>query len=160
MVPLFKFSVPRFLTINKFLTQVASKSCIRMHLFGSVLNLFDAVVEVCNTSWCYHTKQHVMKWGYGSDRKIIHLLHDVVVFNVGAIVWTHYNWYYNVFNTHRDTMRYGFRCPLRVLCAHFMCLIINHFVIVTIMYYSNLQVNYMVTVDNRCCLDFTLAFVF
>ena len=30
-----------------------------------------------------------------------------------------------------------------------MCLIINHFVTVTIMYYSNLQVNYMVTVFIR-----------
>ena len=30
-----------------------------------------------------------------------------------------------------------------------MCLIINHFVTVTIMYYSNPQVNYMVTVFIR-----------
>ena len=31
----------------------------------------------------------------------------------------------------------------------FMCLIINHFVTVTIMYYSNLQVNYVVTIFIR-----------
>ena len=30
-----------------------------------------------------------------------------------------------------------------------MCLIINHFVTVTIMYYSNLEVNYMVIVFIR-----------
>ena len=33
-------------TISKFLTQVASKSCICMQPFGSILNLFDAVAEV------------------------------------------------------------------------------------------------------------------
>ena len=35
-----------FFTISKFLTQVASKSCRSMQLFGSILNLFDAVAEV------------------------------------------------------------------------------------------------------------------
>ena len=75
-------SCSRFLTISKFLTQVASKSCISMQLFDPVQNLFDAVAEVCNTSWCYQTKQNVMKWGCGIDRKIIHLSHGVVVVNV------------------------------------------------------------------------------
>ena len=56
-----------------------------MQLFGSVLNLFDAVTEVCNMSWCYQTKQNVMKWGYGIDRKIIYLLHGVVLFNLRAV---------------------------------------------------------------------------
>ena len=37
-----------------------------------------------------------------------------------------------------------------------MCLIINHFVTVTIMYYSNLQVNYMVTIFIRYLLLFRL----
>ena len=37
-----------------------------------------------------------------------------------------------------------------------MCLIINHFVTVTVMYYSNLQVNYMVTVFIRFLLLFSL----
>ena len=43
-------------------------------------------------------------------------------------------------------------CETGVKCksyAQFMCLVINHFVTVTIMYYSNLQVNYMVTVFIR-----------
>ena len=39
----------------------------------------------------------------------------------------------------------GFKCN----SDKFMCLIINHFVTVTTMYYSNLQVNYMVTVFIR-----------
>ena len=33
-----------------------------------------------------------------------------------------------------------------------MCLIINHFVTVTVMYYNSLQVNYMVTVFIRLLL--------
>ena len=41
-----------------------------------------------------------------------------------------------------------------------MCLIINHFVTVTIMYYSNLQVNYMVTVFIRYLLLFSLYVCF
>ena len=41
-----------------------------------------------------------------------------------------------------------------------MCLIITHFVTVTIMYYSNLQVNYMVTVFIRQLLLFSLYFRF
>ena len=40
----------------------------------------------------------------------------------------------------------GFKCKSS---TQFMCLIINPFVTVTIMYYSNLQVNYMVTVFIR-----------
>ena len=40
----------------------------------------------------------------------------------------------------------GFKCKSS---TRFMCLIINPFVTVTIMYYSNLQVNYMVTVFIR-----------
>ena len=57
--------------------------------------------------------------------------------------------------THRDTMRSGFKCKS---CTQFMGLFINHFVTVTIMYYSNLQVNYMVTVF--ISLVFTFAFMF
>ena len=41
-----------------------------------------------------------------------------------------------------------------------MCLIINHFVTVTIMYYSNLQVNYIVTVFIRYLLLFSLYVCF
>ena len=41
-----------------------------------------------------------------------------------------------------------------------MCLIINHFVTDTIMYYSNLQVNYMATVFIRYLLLFSLYFCF
>ena len=41
-----------------------------------------------------------------------------------------------------------------------MCLIINHFVTVTIMYYSSLQVNYMVTVFIRYLLLFRLYICF
>ena len=41
-----------------------------------------------------------------------------------------------------------------------MCLIINNFVTVTIMYYSNLQVNYMVTVLFRELLLFRLYICF
>ena len=41
-----------------------------------------------------------------------------------------------------------------------MCLIINHFVTVTIIYYSNLQVNYMVTVFIRQLLLFSLYVCF
>ena len=41
-----------------------------------------------------------------------------------------------------------------------MCLIVNHFVTVTIMYYSNLQVNYMVTVFIRKLLLFGLYICF
>ena len=37
-----------------------------------------------------------------------------------------------------------------------MCFIINYFVTVTVMYYSNLQVNYMVTVLIRYLLSFSL----
>ena len=70
---------------TEFLTQVASKSCISMQLFGSILNLFDAVAEVWNTSWSCQTKQNVMKWGYRIDKKIFHLLHGVVVFNIRAV---------------------------------------------------------------------------
>ena len=40
----------------------------------------------------------------------------------------------------------GFKCKS---CTKFMCLINNHFVTVTIMYYSSLQVNYMVAVCIR-----------
>ena len=52
------FSCSRFLTISKFLTQVASKGCRSMQLLGQILNLFDAVAEVCNASWCCQTKQN------------------------------------------------------------------------------------------------------
>ena len=41
-----------------------------------------------------------------------------------------------------------------------MCLIINHFVTVTIMYYSNIQVNYMVIVFIRLLLLFSLYVCF
>ena len=41
-----------------------------------------------------------------------------------------------------------------------MCLIINHFVTVTIVYYSNLQVNYMVTVFIRELLLLSLYICF
>ena len=41
-----------------------------------------------------------------------------------------------------------------------MCLIINHFVTVTIIYYSNLQVNYMFTVFIRQLLLFSLYVCF
>ena len=41
-----------------------------------------------------------------------------------------------------------------------MCLIINHFVTVTIMYYSNLPVNCMVTVFIRSLLLFSLYVCF
>ena len=41
-----------------------------------------------------------------------------------------------------------------------MCLIINHFVTATIMHYSNLQVNYMVTVFIRYLLLFSLYICF
>ena len=71
-------SCSRLFTISKFLTQVASKSCRSMQLFGLILNLFDIVAEVWNTSWCCQTKQNVMTWGYGFDRKLFHLLHGMV----------------------------------------------------------------------------------
>ena len=45
-------------------------------------------------------------------------------------------------------------------CTQFMCLIINHFVTVTIMYYSSLQINYMVTVFIRKLLLFRLYVCF
>ena len=38
---------------------------------------------------------------------------------------------------------------LKCKSVKLLCLIINHFVTVTTMYYSNLQVNYMVTVVIR-----------
>ena len=41
-----------------------------------------------------------------------------------------------------------------------MCLIINHVVTVTIMYYSNLQVNFVVTVFITSLLLFSLYFCF
>ena len=41
-----------------------------------------------------------------------------------------------------------------------MCLIINHFVTVTIMYYSNLQVNYMVIEVIRSLLLFIFYICF
>ena len=40
----------------------------------------------------------------------------------------------------------GFKCQS---CTHVTCLIINYFVTVTIMYYSSLQIKYMVTVFIR-----------
>ena len=81
------FSCSRFLTVRTFLTQVASKSCRSMQLVGLILNLFDAVTDVCNTLWCCQTKENVMKWGYGIDRKVFHLLHGVVVFNICGVVF-------------------------------------------------------------------------
>ena len=58
--------------------------------------------------------------------------------------------YYYVLGVHQlidwSSLLYSPRhWKIRVL----MCLIINHFVTVTIMYYSNLPVNYMVTVFIR-----------
>ena len=58
---------------------------------------------------------------------------------------------------HFDVWNTGFKCKS---CTQSMWLIINHFVTVTIMYYSNLQVNYMVTVFIRQLLLFSLYVCF
>ena len=51
-----------------------------VHFHAFILNLFDAVAEFATC--CGVVKLNKMKWGYEIERKIFHLLHGVVVFNI------------------------------------------------------------------------------